>query len=157
VRKVMVFLLMAMIVGAMATGAFADHGGVQTGQGKNNPCPDPDPGFCPDPVDPTASLTDQTPPEADPLFIGADDNDSQGLRAAVAIGDEDQGDSVGRLGVAASEAGGVQVYGEDYTDGDAIADAVEGLNEATGCALLASDNCDPGADDPDDAALITIH
>ena len=141
-RKRLIFVLAGMMLAAVASGAFAAPIGVATGEGKNTPCDEPPPDYCPHPVDPT------------------DDDDAQALRVAVAIGDEGQENSVGRVGVAASEEDGLQVYGEDYTDGDVIAEAVEDIDRVTGCALFPPDpeeDQDCAVESDDDTVLITVH
>jgi hypothetical protein len=134
--------LLAVCVVAVGLVAFAGsaYGDVVTGEGKNAP-------GGPNPVDPTAGYANQAP--AGPLFIGFE-ADADGGGVAIALGDEGQADSVGRLaifGSATDMTGGM--YGEDYTDGDQIANAVRTVNQATGCALV------PCGGPNDDAVLGT--
>lgn len=141
-----VLALAALAVLVLGTVAFA---GVtpDTGVGK-------DASPSPDPVDPTADCTNLL---VDPLTLCASgDQNSMSGGIAIAIGDEGQDNSVGRASVSGSPSGAT-IYAEDYTTGDQIANVVEAVDEATGCALLGDPaNCDPNADNPDDAARVDI-
>jgi hypothetical protein len=163
ITAVLAAVLLAAVGGAAVAFAQEDPGPVaaQTGQGKDAPCPDDPEKDCPDPVDPTAGLTTHTPKESPVTVQAGGDPAARHGGAAVAIGDEDRENSVGRAGVHGSEdRGNIQVYLEDYTDGNQLATLVAELNVATGCEFFPPDEgeeCEVGPEDErSDAALITI-
>jgi hypothetical protein len=165
ITAVFAAVLLAAVGGAAV--AFAQSPvAAQSGQGKNNPCPPPKEGqpppprYCPDPVDPSAGLTTHTPKDSPVTVQAGGDPAAQHGGVAVAIGDEGQANSVGRAGVHGSEdRGNIQVYLEDYTDGDQLAGVVADLNVATGCRFFPPGEGDPPCGEgpgDSDAALITI-
>lgn len=143
-----VLALAALAVLVLGAVAFADPVTAATGEGK-----DASPSA--DPIDPTSLYGNLL---TAPLFLGAEgDQGTMSGGIAVAVGDEGTDNSVGRASVSGSPDGAT-IYAEDYTTGDVVANAVETVNEATGCALLNDDPdaCDPAADDPSDAVRVDI-
>lgn len=165
ITAVFAAVLLVAVGGAAVAFAQDEPGPVEpaTGQGKDNPCLDEDGNpiegeTCPDPVDPTADYEPLTPAESPVQVAAAGDPEAMDGGAAVAIGDENQDNSVGRAGVNGNqERANIQVYVEDYTDGNQLAGAVAQLNAATECRIVEpaeGEECDAESDS--DAALITI-
>lgn len=148
-RKLKFISLVFVALLTLGVGGSAFAQSAETGEGKDATDANGDP--APHPEDPTSDLDNQA---ADPLFVGADDNDGNGVRVAVAIGDENEADSVGRLGVALSADGSGGIYAEDYTEGDQVANTVEDANQATGCVFLPPDEGESCSDESDDDAVL---
>lgn len=129
--------------------ALADPG-AETGAGKDATCADGT--SCPTPTDPTADEANMAP--AGPVGIGGSQS-GMGGGMFVSVGDEGEANSVGRVSLS-GDSGSVGVYGEDYTEGDQIANAVEAVNSGTGCNLIAPEE-GSACGDPSDSDAVYAH
>lgn len=163
----------ALVVGLMAGGstpALANHlipeeTGAQTeiGEGEDargRPSPAPDMPCDDTLADVRADILADVEPEAAPASSRACAGED-GAGVDVAVGDEEpgsedtDGSGVGRVAVTAdADPTVVQIYFEDYTPGNLVANAIWELNDHADCRLLPAHCGEPGVDDHDDDALL---
>ena len=152
-KRLLAWLVAAFMV--FGAGAALAEPGAETGEGTNGECPEAtEP--APAPNDATACDENLVADAGAPVAVGGHQDEAEpGGGVYVAVGEEENG--LGRASVSGTQSGGsANVYAEDYTPGDAIADGVENGHEGAGCPLPIGDgSCDTATDSADDAVLIT--